>query len=59
LLYVVLQAAAVAALGKLTKTEKEHTLKQLVADGWLRHSQAHSGHYCIGVSSKQHVLGFA
>jgi hypothetical protein len=48
-----LQAAAVAALRKLTKGDKEHTLKQLVADGWLRHSQTHSGHYCIGVRSTQ------
>lgn len=45
------QAAAVAALRKLTKGEKEQTLKQLVADGWLRHSTARSGHYCIGVRS--------
>lgn len=47
---VVLQAA-IAAAKKLTKTEKEKTLQQLVADGWLRHSQTQSGHYCIGVSS--------
>lgn len=53
----VLQAAAVAALRKLTKSEKEHTLKQLVADGWLRHSHTQSGHYCIGVRAALNVLG--
>jgi hypothetical protein len=43
--------AAAAAVRKLTKTDKENTLRQLVTDNWLRHSQQLSGHYCIGVSS--------
>lgn len=50
-LFLFVQAAAAAAK-KLTKTEKEQTLRQLVADGWLRHSQIQSGHYCIGVSAQ-------
>eukprot|EP00775_Hariotina_reticulata_P011380 gene11380-11529_t len=45
--------AAAAAVKKLTKTDKENTLRQLVTDNWLRHSQQLSGHYCIGVSALQ------
>jgi len=44
--------AAAAAVKKLSKTDKEGTLRQLVADGWLRHSQQLSGHYCIGVRAQ-------
>eukprot|EP00879_Flechtneria_rotunda_P021175 GHRR01022307.1.p1 GENE.GHRR01022307.1~~GHRR01022307.1.p1 ORF type:complete len:234 (+),score=72.64 GHRR01022307.1:180-881(+) len=43
--------AAIAAAKKLTKTEKEQTLRQLCSEGWLRHNPTHSGYYYIGVRS--------
>lgn len=41
--------AALAAAKKLTKSEKEETLRQFVMDGWLKYHPTLSGHYCIGV----------
>lgn len=36
---------------KLTKKERETTLRQLVKDGWLAETPEMAGHYSIGVSA--------
>lgn len=45
------QAAAAAAVKKLSKADKERTLNTLVAEGWLQHSSSRSGYFCIGPRS--------
>jgi DNA-binding IclR family transcriptional regulator len=45
------QAAAAAAVKKLSKADRERTLHSLVTEGWLQHSSSRSGHFCIGPRS--------
>lgn len=42
---------AVVAGKKLTKVEKQDTLRDLVSEGWLASAPGQNGYYCLGVSA--------
>lgn len=42
------QQAAAAQAKKITKTDRQQLLMQLVNEGWLQHSSTRAGYFCIG-----------